>query len=85
MEEANAIIGTGKNRDECKSMSTPTIPGDLMARTRPATAVGDAPVVIEARDIYKTFHIPDHRVDSLKERVTHPLRRVEHQRASAQR
>jgi ABC-2 type transport system ATP-binding protein len=56
-----------------------------MARTPPATAVGDAPVVIEARNIYKTFHIPDHRVDSLKERVTHPLRRVEHRTIRALR
>jgi ABC-type polysaccharide/polyol phosphate transport system ATPase subunit len=36
----------------------------------------DAPVVIETRDVTKTFLIPHHRVDSLKERATHPLRRV---------
>jgi ABC-2 type transport system ATP-binding protein len=30
------------------------------------------PVVIEARDVAKTFRIPTHRVDSLKERVLHP-------------
>ena len=35
----------------------------------------DAPVVIEARGIEKTFLIPEHRVDSLKERAVHPLRR----------
>ena len=33
------------------------------------------PVVIEVRDLAKTFLIPHHRVDSLKERATHPLRR----------
>jgi ABC-2 type transport system ATP-binding protein len=30
------------------------------------------PVVIEARDVEKTFRIPHERVDSLKERITHP-------------
>jgi ABC-type polysaccharide/polyol phosphate transport system ATPase subunit len=35
----------------------------------------EAPVVIEARDVAKTFLIPHHRIDSLKERATHPLRR----------
>jgi ABC-type polysaccharide/polyol phosphate transport system ATPase subunit len=32
-------------------------------------------VVIEARDVSKTFRIPDRRVDSLKERATHPFSR----------
>jgi ABC-2 type transport system ATP-binding protein len=32
-----------------------------------------APVVIEARDVEKTFRIPEHKVDTLKERVLHPL------------
>jgi ABC-type polysaccharide/polyol phosphate transport system ATPase subunit len=35
-----------------------------------------APVVVEVRGVGKTFRIPDHRVDSLKERALHPLRRV---------
>jgi ABC-type polysaccharide/polyol phosphate transport system ATPase subunit len=35
----------------------------------------EGPVVIEASQIAKTFRIPDRRVDSLKERVTHPLAR----------
>ena len=35
-----------------------------------------APVVIEARGVSKTFQIPGHRVDSLHERFSHPLRRV---------
>ncbi len=30
-------------------------------------------MVVEARGVSKTFRIPHHRVDSLKERVTHPL------------
>jgi ABC-type polysaccharide/polyol phosphate transport system ATPase subunit len=35
--------------------------------------VADGPVVIEVRDVQKTFRIPDHRVDSLKERVANPF------------
>jgi len=33
------------------------------------------PVVIEARDVRKAFRIPEHRVDTLKERALHPLAR----------
>jgi ABC-2 type transport system ATP-binding protein len=33
------------------------------------------PVVIEARSVAKTFRIPERRIDSLKERATHPLAR----------
>jgi ABC-type polysaccharide/polyol phosphate transport system ATPase subunit len=33
------------------------------------------PVVIEARDVRKRFRIPDRRIDSLKERATHPFTR----------
>jgi ABC-type polysaccharide/polyol phosphate transport system ATPase subunit len=39
-------------------------------------ATTQAPVVVEVRGVDKTFRIPDHRVDSLKERALHPLRRV---------
>jgi ABC-type polysaccharide/polyol phosphate transport system ATPase subunit len=34
-------------------------------------------VVIEARDVRKVFAIPEHRVDSLKERAVHPFTRSE--------
>lgn len=34
------------------------------------------PVVIEVRDLYKSFRIPEERVDSLKERLTQPFRRI---------
>jgi ABC-type polysaccharide/polyol phosphate transport system ATPase subunit len=37
-----------------------------------------APVVIEARGVEKTFRIPDRKVDTLKERVLHPLARGGH-------
>jgi len=42
-------------------------------------------VVIEARGVSKTFRIPEHRVDSLKERATHPLRRIPHRELRALR
>jgi ABC-2 type transport system ATP-binding protein len=35
----------------------------------------DAPVVIEARDVRKTFRIPTHRIDSFKERAVRPFAR----------
>jgi ABC-type polysaccharide/polyol phosphate transport system ATPase subunit len=40
--------------------------------------LSDAPVVIEARGIQKTFRIPDQRIDSLRDRVTHPFARGAH-------
>ena len=49
------------------------------AEPRPALAaqsragVGGGPVVIEVRDVAKTFRIPTHRIDSFKERATHPF------------
>ena len=46
------------------------------ATTAPVRAGAlERPVVIEVRDLSKTFRIPDRRVDSLKERATHPLGR----------
>ena len=44
-----------------------------------------APVAIEARDVHKTFRIPVNRVDSLKERVTHPVTRREFRELQALR
>ncbi|MCO5314717.1 MAG: ABC transporter ATP-binding protein [Solirubrobacterales bacterium] len=37
----------------------------------------DSPVVIEARDLDKTFKIPERRVDSFKERMVHPFAKNE--------
>jgi ABC-2 type transport system ATP-binding protein len=37
--------------------------------------LAEGPVVIRAEKVSKTFAIPDQRVDSLKERITHPLAR----------
>ena len=40
--------------------------------------MSSAPVVIEVRNVEKTFRLPLHRMDSLKERVTHPFTRMEY-------
>jgi ABC-type polysaccharide/polyol phosphate transport system ATPase subunit len=42
-------------------------------------------LAIEVRNVSKAFRIPSHRVDSLKERVTHPFRRVEYRTLQAVR
>jgi ABC-type polysaccharide/polyol phosphate transport system ATPase subunit len=55
--------------------------GPGAGRTRPT----EGPVVIEARAVTKTFHIPDQRIDSVKERATHPLTRQSHHDLSAVR
>ena len=34
-------------------------------------------MLIEVRDVYKTFRVPKHRSDTFKERATHPFRRGE--------
>lgn len=39
----------------------------------PGPAAGSGPVAIEARNVRKSFRIPTHRVDSLKERVVRPF------------
>ena len=44
--------------------------------SRPRRALTSGPVVIEARGVTKTFRIPDQRMDSLRERLGHPLTRV---------
>ncbi|HWM12435.1 MAG TPA: ABC transporter ATP-binding protein [Solirubrobacteraceae bacterium] len=45
----------------------------------------DRPVVLEVRGVGKTFRIPTHRVDSFKERATHPFRRIEYREQHALR
>ncbi|MGI8862977.1 MAG: ABC transporter ATP-binding protein [Solirubrobacteraceae bacterium] len=41
------------------------------------------PSMIEVRDVKKTFRMPDRKVDTLKERVAHPLRRVRYRQLEA--
>ena len=46
---------------------------DRAAGRRPPRIGPDAPLAIEARGLEKTFRIPTHRVDSLKERAVRPF------------
>jgi ABC-type polysaccharide/polyol phosphate transport system ATPase subunit len=50
-----------------------------------STPPGSAPIVIEARGVTKTFRVPEHRVDTLKERATHPFTRMEYRELDALR
>jgi ABC-2 type transport system ATP-binding protein len=62
-----------------KDTAAPGSPGRVRA------GAGTGPVVVEARNLSKTFRIPDQRVDSVKERVAHPFRQVEHRTLHAVR
>lgn len=64
-------------------MSSAQTVGEGGASTAALAPAGDGPVVVEARGIEKTFRIPLHRIDSFKERVTHPLTRVEYRELRA--
>ncbi|MEA2136562.1 MAG: type transport system ATP-binding protein [Solirubrobacteraceae bacterium] len=48
-------------------------------------SVEHAPVVIEARGVEKTFHIPHQRMDTFRERAMHPLARGRHRELHALR
>src|SRR5918911_3819921 len=63
---------------------TPVEEGIAAAEPEPVEA-SRAPLVIEARGIEKTFRIPRTRIDSLKERVTHPLTRIDYRELHALR
>jgi ABC-2 type transport system ATP-binding protein len=52
---------------------------------RAAAAVETAPVVIEVRGVDKTFRVPEQRVDTLKERATHPFSRLDYRELPALR
>jgi ABC-type polysaccharide/polyol phosphate transport system ATPase subunit len=67
-------LASGTSIDQATTRTEP------VPRTEPAEA---APVVIEAHDVDKTFRIPRHRIDSLKERAVHPLARVEYRELHA--
>jgi ABC-2 type transport system ATP-binding protein len=42
-----------------------------------------APPMIQVQDVKKTFRMPDRKVDTLKERVAHPLRKVQYRQLQA--
>jgi ABC-type polysaccharide/polyol phosphate transport system ATPase subunit len=48
-----------------------------------STAIEAAPVVIEARGLHKSFRVPEHRIDTLKERAAHPFRRMDYRELRA--
>ncbi|HTU15585.1 MAG TPA: ABC transporter ATP-binding protein [Solirubrobacterales bacterium] len=53
-------------------------PASSTDQQTPAEAAAEVlanPVVVEARGVGKTFRIPEHRIDSIKERAVHPFRR----------
>jgi len=63
---------------------SPTISADLADSTAIKHSRRSAgPVVIEARNVDKTFRVPHHRVDSIKERAVHPLTRIEYRELHA--
>jgi ABC-2 type transport system ATP-binding protein len=43
------------------------------------------PVLIDVQGVGKTFRIPDQRVDTIKERLVHPLRQIEYRELKALR
>jgi ABC-type polysaccharide/polyol phosphate transport system ATPase subunit len=54
------------------------LPDSTFTETTAADAAEEirkGPVMVEVRDLGKTFRIPDHRVDSIKERAVHPFRK----------
>ena len=61
LRQAGAGTGAGGDRET---------KGEAIADRAPGTA---APLAIEARDLEKSFAIPTHRVDSLKERMVRPF------------
>ena len=66
-----------------------TTPGGGVARIGTVAATragaGSGPVVIEARGVRKSFRIPEHRIDTLKERVTRPFSRPDYRELCALR
>ena len=59
-------------------MANPTILDDDIGSGQAAESAPntDAPVVIDVQNVSKTFRIPEQRIDTLKERLTHPLSRI---------
>src|SRR5581483_1511767 len=61
-------------------------PAPTIGAQRPTrTGAASGPVAIEVRELTKTFWIPDSRLDTLRERVTHPLTRIKHRELRALR
>lgn len=61
------------------------LPGEEGGFPLPSPDPARAPVTIEVRGVEKRFRVPEQRVDSLKERATHPFRRIDHRTLQALR
>jgi ABC-type polysaccharide/polyol phosphate transport system ATPase subunit len=64
-------------------MRAPVMLDQLEATPATVPSPTAGPTVIEVRDVEKTFRIPDQRIDSLKERFTNPLTRIEYRELQA--
>jgi ABC-type polysaccharide/polyol phosphate transport system ATPase subunit len=56
-------------------MSVTERPREAVAADVRRDAVGTAPVTLEVRDLKKSFRVPEHRIDTFKERAVHPFSR----------
>jgi ABC-type polysaccharide/polyol phosphate transport system ATPase subunit len=59
--------------------------GELARRSSTRAKILTGPVVIDARGVEKSFRVPTNRSLTLKERVVHPLRRVQYRELRALR
>lgn len=68
-------------------MQSPTTVDDsgTPAAAADRSGAGSGPVVIKARALEKTFRIPEHRIDTVKERALHPFRRIAYRELAALR
>ena len=66
-------------------LRSPTTADELADSTAAGGRGPASPVVIEVRGVEKTFRIPEQRMDSLKERATHPLTRTAYRELRALR
>ena len=80
-------VGRGSTQSRHVAMSTAsrTSTDEAAPAVADRSRLTEGPVVIEARGLSKTFRVPDHRVDSLKERLTHPLTRQTYRELEALR
>ena len=70
-------------RDNPHMSSEITIDHSEASAVAAEARLADEPVVIEARGVAKSFRIPEHRIDSLKERATHPFARMHYRQLDA--
>jgi ABC-2 type transport system ATP-binding protein len=65
--------------------SPSTVPDESGPPRTPSEPTRAAPVVVEVRGVEKSFRVPEHRIDTLKERAAHPLTRMEYRELRALR